>query len=176
MDIASRIHQIEEVVREAKGMPLSASVLVNREEMLQLLSDLREAVPEEIKQARWVVRDREELLAKARRDAEALVEKARAEQVRMARREEIALKAEEEAERILAEAREEARRMRLEAEDYVDARLAQFEAALHKAHELLAQAEAAVARTMEQVERGRERLRGPMHPAEALARPEEDEG
>ncbi|MEX2420628.1 MAG: ATPase, partial [Actinomycetota bacterium] len=69
MDLAARIDQLDALVQAAKTMPLSSSVLVNRDEMLELLRQLREAIPEEVKQARWVVKDREELLAKARQDA-----------------------------------------------------------------------------------------------------------
>ena len=62
MDLAARLEQLEELVREAKSMPLSSSVLVNREEILELIAEMKEALPEEIKRARWIVRDREELL------------------------------------------------------------------------------------------------------------------
>src|SRR5918999_6129451 len=55
MDIAARIHQLEELIREAKSMPLSASVLVNKDEVLELVDGMRNTLPEEIKQARWVV-------------------------------------------------------------------------------------------------------------------------
>ena len=72
MDINARIQQLEDMIKEAKSMPLSASALLNREELLEVVAGLKDALPEEIKQARWVVKDREELLTKARRDAEAL--------------------------------------------------------------------------------------------------------
>ncbi len=153
MDLSARIQQLEELVREAKSMPLSSSALVNREEVLELIQGLRQTLPEEIKQARWVVKDREELLVKARRDAESLVERARHEQSRLLAHEDIVIRAAEEAERLLADAREQARQIRLEAEDYVDAKLAQFEIALAKTQE-------DVARTLAQVEKGREKLRG----------------
>jgi hypothetical protein len=153
MDISARIQQLEELIREAKSMPLSSSALVNREEVLELIEGLRQALPEEIKQARWVVKDREELLTKARRDAEGLVEKGRQEQSRLLAKEEVVGRAFDESERILAEAREQARQIRLEAEDYIDAKLAQFEIALAKTQEDLA-------RTLVQVETGREKLRG----------------
>src|SRR5207248_4311756 len=117
MDISARIQQLEDMIREAKSMPLSSSVLVNREELLELVGDMREGLPEEIKQARWVVRDREELLLKARREAEAIVAKARSEQGAMASREAVAQAAQEEAGRIVADATEQARETRLEAED-----------------------------------------------------------
>src|SRR6266516_4366748 len=79
VDISARLNQIDELIQEAKSMPLSSSVLVNRDEVLQLVEAARNELPEEIKQARWVVRDREELLAKARKDGEAMVERARVE-------------------------------------------------------------------------------------------------
>jgi cell division septum initiation protein DivIVA len=155
MDIAARIHQLEELIREAKSMPLSASVLVNKDEVLELVDGMRNTLPEEIKQARWVVKDREELLAKARRDAEAIVEEARKEQERIVSEDEIVAESGREAERILSEAREQARHVKLEAEDYVDAMLASFESTLTKTQERLS-------KTMDLVERGRVRLRGAM--------------
>ena len=172
MDLAARLQQIEDMIKEAKSMPLSSSALLNREEMLELVAQMREVLPEEIKQARWVVKDREELLTKARRDSQRIVEEAEQEQLRMATREEVVKRAEAEADRILAEAREEARRMRLEAEDYVDAKLAQFEIALQRSSEELAATKTALGRTLEQVEGGRERLRGSA-PAQQEFGPEE---
>ena len=101
MDLAARIQQLEELVAEAKSMPLSSSVLVNREEVLELVEEMKNELPEEIKQARWIVKDREELLAKARHEADSIVEHARQEQLKMARQEEIADRATKEAERVL---------------------------------------------------------------------------
>jgi cell division septum initiation protein DivIVA len=153
VDISARIQQIEELIQEAKAMPLSSSVLVNREEMLELLEAARNELPEEVKQARWVVKDREELLAKARRDAEVVVQKAIDERNRMVSEQDVVRGARDEAERIVSEARDQARQIRLEAEDYVDAKLAQFEIALEKTHTELE-------RSIAQVQRGRDRLRG----------------
>jgi len=172
VDLAARLQQIEDMIKEAKSMPLSSSALLNREEILELVAQMREDLPEEIKQARWVVKDREELLTKARRDSQRIVEEAEQEQLRMASREEVVKRAEAEADRILAEAREAARRMRLEAEDYVDAKLAQFEIALQRSSEELAATKTALGRTLEQVEGGRERLRGSA-PAQQEFGPEE---
>ncbi len=160
MDLAARLQQLEDLIRDAKSMPLSSSALLNRDEVLELIKDLKELLPEEIKQARWVVKDREELLAKARRDAEGMVEQGRAEQLRLASHEEVVKRADEEAERILSEADEAARKMRLEAEDYVDAKLAQFEIALHKVIEELDRTNEGLVRTVERVQAGREKLRG----------------
>jgi F0F1-type ATP synthase membrane subunit b/b' len=160
MDLTSRLTQLEEMVRDAKSMPLSSSALLNRDEVLDLIEDLKAALPDEIKQARWVVKDREELLAKARRDAEAMVEHARAEQLRLASHEAVMQRAKEEAERIVQEADEDARRLRLEAEDYVDAKLAQLEGTLQKILEDTIASNDALSKTIDQVVAGREKLRG----------------
>ena len=161
MDLAARLQQLEDLVRDAKSMPLSSSALLNREEVLELLAEMRESLPEEIKQARWVVKDREDLLAKARHEAEALVEAAHQEQLRMARKEEVVARAHQEAERIQHEADGDARKVRLEAEDYVDRKLAGFEVVLD--------------RTMQQVAKGRERLSIHAPVAEDLLGPDSEE-
>ena len=153
MDILGRLQKLEDMVREARSMPLSTSAIVNRDEVLEAIDAARSELPEEIKQARWVVKDREELLDKARRDAEAMVERGRAERDRLVAEEEVVRAAGEEAERILAEADQRAREMRLESEDYVDAKLAQYEIALEKTA-------AGLQHSIAQAQRGRERLRG----------------
>ena len=160
MDLAARLQQLEDLVRDAKSMPLSSSALLNREEVLELVSEMRDSLPEEIKQARWVVKDREDLLAKARLEAEAIVEAAHREQLRMARQEEIVVRARQEEERMQQQAEADARKVRLEAEDYVDAKLAQFEIVLRKLQEEAQSSARQLARTLDQVELGREKLRG----------------
>ena len=172
MDITARLTHLDEMVREAKAMPLSSSVLVNRDEVLDLIAEMQEALPDEIKQARWIVKDREDLLAKARADAEAIVEQARDEQLKMARQEGVVARAAEEAERALAEADEQARGMRREAETYVDAKLAQFEIALRQ---ILEESQSS-SRALDQVEVGREKLRTPGTVAEQEFGGSDDEG
>jgi len=167
MDIAGRLEQLEELVREAKSMPLSSSVLVNREELLEMIAEMREMLPEEIKRARWIVRDRDELLAKARAEGDRIVEQAHEEQLRMARKEEIVARATSEADRLVAEAEDRAGAMRSEAEDYVDAKLAQFENSIRRIVEASQASTKSLNTTLDQVELGRERLRGPATAAEA---------
>jgi hypothetical protein len=191
MDLASRIQQLEDMVKEAKSMPLSSSALLNREELLELIASMREQLPEEIKQARWVVRDREELLAKARRESESMVERARQEQMRLVGKEAVVVAAQEEAERVVSDADDRAHHIRMEAEDYVDAKLAQFEIAITRLQEMLTQThetltanvtrvenalvdqlqqtQGSLIRLSEQVDQGRTKLSGTQHPAQELA-------
>ncbi|HLB63191.1 MAG TPA: hypothetical protein VJN50_10775 [Actinomycetota bacterium] len=174
MDLAALLQQLEDLVKEAKSMPLSSSALLNRDEVLAAIAEMRETLPEEIKQARWVVRDREELLAKARKEAEQIVAEAEKEQLRLASREDVVERAKQESEGILTEAEEEGRRIRREAEDYVDAKLAQFEIALQRILEEAHKATKALTRTLDQIEVGRDRLRGGT-PAEQEFAPAEPE-
>ena len=160
MDLSARIQQLEELVRDAKSMPLSSSALLNRDEVLELITQMKDSLPDEITQARWIVKDREELLAKARRDTEAMVEAAREEQLRMASHEAVVQRAQEEAQRIVQEASEDGRRLRLESEDYVDAKLAQLEGALQRILEDVIETNQSISRTIDQVQAGREKLRG----------------
>ena len=160
MDLASRIQQLEDMVREAKSMPLSSSALLNRDEVLELIEQMKDSLPDEVKQARWIVKDREELLAKARRDAEAMVEQGRQEQLRLASHEAVVQRSHEEAARIVSEAEDEARKLKLEAEDYVDAKLAQLEGALQKILEDMIATNGSLSRVIDQVQAGREKLRG----------------
>lgn len=175
MDLAARLEQLEELIQEAKSMPLSSSVLVNREEVLEKIAEMKEALPEEIKRARWIVRDREELLSKARAEGEQIVEQAHEDQLRMARKEEVVARATREADRIVSEAEDVSRTMRSEAEDYVDAKLAQFEISIRRILEASQASTKSLNTTLDQVEVGRERLRGPATAAEAEFAREHDE-
>jgi cell division septum initiation protein DivIVA len=166
MDLAGRLQRLEQLILDAKSMPLSSSVLVNREEVMQMLAEMQESLPEEIKQARWIVKDREDLLTKARAEGERIVEQAHEEQRRMALKEEVARRAEAEAQSILENAQDRADAMLRDAEDYVDAKLAQFEITLRKILEDTQGTARSVAKTLDQVEVGRERLRAPATVAE----------
>lgn len=121
-----------DVVASAKAMPLSASVLVSREELLDVLHAASERLPDELREARWLLREREEFLADRARDAEALMADVRAQAEHMVSRSEVVRQANLVAQRILDDANEEARRLRHEAEDYCDQKLAGMEIVLDR--------------------------------------------
>jgi F0F1-type ATP synthase membrane subunit b/b' len=142
-----------ELVQTAKAMPLSASVLVSREELAELLQGALDHMPDELRQARWLLKERDEFLAEKSREADALLEEVRVQAERMVQRTEIVRQANHVAQRILDDANEEARRLRHEAEDYADQKLASFEIVLD--------------RTMKTVQAGREKLQvSPLPPVE----------
>ena len=135
------------MIAGARALPLSSSVkLDNKDEILELLREAIERLPEELRQARWMIKEREEFLAGTQRRADELVEAGRSEAQRLVQRTEILKEAQAQARRTLEEARQEAQRLRLEAEDYADQKLAQFEIVLE--------------RTLKTVASGRQKLSG----------------
>lgn len=121
-----------DMVNAAKAMPLSASVLVSREELVEVLAAALEQLPDELRQARWLLREKEEFLADRAREAEALLADVRAQAEHMVSRSEVVRQANLVAQRILDDANDEARRLRHEAEDYCDQKLAGMEIVLDR--------------------------------------------
>ena len=155
--IESILHQLLDLISAAKSMPLSSSVMVSRDEVTSLVQSALESLPEELRQARWLLREREEFMAERSREAEALMDEVRAQAEHMVQRTEIVRQANAVAQRILDDANEEARALRHQAEDFVDTKLAGMEIVLDR-----------LTRT---VQAGRARLAAPLIEAKA-----DDEG
>ncbi|MGW0790941.1 cell division initiation protein [Streptomyces sp. NPDC002911] len=146
MDVQKKLDEIVETVGNARSMPMSASCVVNRAELLAMLEELRESLPNSLAHAEELIGGREQLVEQARQEAERIIESARAERGSLISGTEIAQRSQAEADRILSEARREADEVRGEADEYVDSKLANFEVVLTK--------------TIGSVDRGREKLLG----------------
>ena len=154
-DTETLLKRVHEIIAGARPMPLSASVMVNKDEVVGLLEETIERLPEELRQARWLLKERDEFLAKVQREGDDILEAARVRAERMVQRTEIVREAQHTAHRTVEDAREEARRLRLEAEDYCDQKLGSFEIVLD--------------RTIKTVQAGREKLRVTPMPAPPAA-------
>lgn len=143
-DAEAYIRSALEAVLNAKPMPLSSSVRIERDELVELLEGALDRIPEEIKQARWMLKERVDFLDETQRKADGITEEARIQTERMVQRTEVVRQANHVAQRILDDANEHARRLCHEAEDYADQKLASFEIVLD--------------RTMKTVQAGREKL------------------
>lgn len=155
----SMIEKLGAIVTDARSMPLSSSALVNRQEVLDLIEALRRSLPDEITRARSILRDGEEVLDRAGLEAQRVLERARQERERLLSKTEIVQAAAREADRLVAEAESTSKRIRAEAEAYVESKLANFEVVLQK--------------TLQAVERGRQRLAGRLE-ADELSTEEPD--
>ncbi|MCW2615043.1 MAG: hypothetical protein JWN08_2037 [Frankiales bacterium] len=145
-DLEDVLDRLSEVVEQARALPMSSSCVVNRDEVLGLLDDARASLPSALARAERVLRERQSLLDGAATEAAAVVAQAQQEQSRLVEATAVFTRAQDEADRLLAAARADAEAMRLQTEDYVDAKLANFEVVL--------------AKTLATVERGRSRLSG----------------
>ena len=134
------------MVEEARGVPLSASCVLHRGEILEVLDGARAALPNDLEAARKILASRDSLIEEGRTSAEALIASAREEVSRMIEQTAIVSAAREEAQHILDDAHLEADQEREEVEKYIDSRLATLEVILNK--------------TSDAVARGRERLAG----------------
>lgn len=131
-DIDALLRRAIDMIEAAPGIPMSASVRVNRDEVLDLLDEAVEQLPDELRAARWLLKERDEYMARTRREAEELIAEARTRVAHMVQKTEVVKAAEQRARRINEEAEANARRMRREAEDFCDQRLASFENVLAK--------------------------------------------
>ena len=113
-------------------MPLSSSPMINREEIIELLEEALHRMPDELRQARWMLKERQDFIDKTKREAEDILDAGRAQAERMVQRTEVVRAAEMRARKIVEAAENEARRMKLEIEDFCDQRLASFEILLER--------------------------------------------
>ena len=146
MDSVEKLTAAITLVEEARGVPLSASCVVHRAEMLEILDEAREALPTDFESARKIIDTREAIIEEARVSAEQMIAIAREDVAQMVEQTSIVQIARDEARKILDDARETAELEKQEVEEYIDGRLATLEVILNK--------------TMDAVSRGRGRLAG----------------
>ncbi|MFJ8233729.1 cell division initiation protein [Streptomyces sp. NPDC094448] len=144
MDVQKKLDEITAVVTGARALPMSASCVVNRAELLTLLDEARAALPGSLDRARELIGEQERTVTRAREEARRILRDAHTERGELLSGSRVALDSRAEADRILDEARRAAEEIRAEADDYVDAKLANFEVVL--------------TRTIGSVGLGRERL------------------
>jgi len=155
----AKIDQIGAALERARAMPMSASCIVNRGELLAMLDELRRLLPAELQEADAVLGARAAAVEEGRAAADRIVAEAQAERARLVDDTEVAAEARREADRLVSEAATEADRMRRELDEYVDAKLAHFEIMLQK--------------TMSAVVHGRDKLRQELDDLRVVQLPDE---
>jgi cell division septum initiation protein DivIVA len=132
MDVPELIARLDDLVKKAKHVPFSNDVRVNQQQMRAILEEIRATLPDEIKEAHWIVQERQELLSEAKREAERLAEQAHEHQADLVSRHELIRQAEQAAEEIIERARAHERELRLGADNYADETLTTLELNLTK--------------------------------------------
>lgn len=144
MDPLERIDEIVATVEAARAVPMSRNCLVDRNELLAALEELRAELPGELRRAANLLIERDKILDAGRRESDRIIAEGEQEHTRLVSVHEVVVSAEHEANRILEEARDESQRLRDEVDDYVDTALANFEQLL--------------TRSLASIERGRDKM------------------
>jgi cell division septum initiation protein DivIVA len=146
MDIMALVDRIEEALDAGRSLPLTRGRLIDVEKVYEIIDEIRANFPDELKQARWIVKERQEMLEEAEKEANRVLEEARDRADSMASEQEVVRRANEQAAAVLDAARQSEREIRLGAEDYAD--------------EMLANLEVNLGKLLTAVQRGRDRLQG----------------
>ena len=131
-DAEALLNRAVDIIASAPNMPLSSTPRIDRDEIIEILQDALARLPEELRQARWMIKEKQEFVAKARREADEILDAARVQAERMVQRTEVVRQAESRARTVLENAEADARRLRMEMEDFLDQRLGSFEILLDR--------------------------------------------
>ncbi|NQV97217.1 MAG: hypothetical protein HQ486_05435 [Acidimicrobiaceae bacterium] len=131
-DSEAFVKQVLEIISSAPNSPLSSAPKINREEVLGVLQDALDSLPVEIREARWMLKERADFLAKTQREADEMLEAARVQAERMVQRTEVVRASEARARQVIEAANDDSRRLKSETEDFLDRRLGSFEILLDR--------------------------------------------
>ncbi len=146
MNVVQSLEVAIAAVEEARSVPLSASCVLNRGEMLQILDKVKVSFPSDLVKALAVLRNKDQILESAREQADAIIAQAREEVARLVEQTSIVINARKEAQKIMAEVTAESNASRDEIDEYIDTRLATLEVVLNK--------------TLDVISKGRDQLGG----------------
>jgi hypothetical protein len=132
------LRRLMDVIAAARPVPLSTSAMINRDEIMVLVEQALLSFPKEVRESRWLLKERDAYLAKAESEADDILAAAKGRAARMIERSELVRAAETRARQIVEAAEAEARRLRLEVEDYCDQKLGSFEIVLERTMRLVA--------------------------------------
>ena len=132
MDILQLIDRLEELFNESKAIPLTRNVMVDEDRMLDIIDQMRIAIPEEVKKAQQLLGQRDRVLAQAQEEANRTLEIARQKSDQLVGKDTVMLEAQRRADQILVQARAEAEGIRADADDYVIDSLTQLQAELER--------------------------------------------
>ena len=138
-DTETILNQVIDKIATAPNVPLSSTPRIDRDSIVGLLQDAAACLPDEIRQARWMLKERTEFMAKTQRDADEIVEAARVQAERLVQRTEVVRAAETRARQVLEAADTDSRRLKNETEDFLDRRLGSFEILLDRLTRTVAQ-------------------------------------
>ncbi len=137
MEILSILETLEDLVEKCVTVPFSGKCLVDKEEILEIVKEMRLKLPDDIKQAKWVKEERQRILMEAQKEANSMLKDAESKIASLVDEHEITKKAYEQANEIIASAQKNAREIRLGTKDYADSVLNKVEEILNDTLEVI---------------------------------------
>ena len=132
MDILQLIDRLEELFNDAKAVPFTHNVIVDEDKMLELIDQMRIAIPEEVKKAQQVMAQRDRVMAQAQEEANRTLQIAREKADQMLQKDIIMQEAQRRADQIISQGRAEAESTRADADNYVVDTLMQLQEQIAK--------------------------------------------
>jgi hypothetical protein len=132
MDILHLIDRLEELFNESRPIPFTHNVIVDEEKMLDLIDQMRVAIPEEMKKAQQLLAQRDRILAQAQEEASRTISLAREKSDQLIERDSLVQSAQARAEQLAGRIREDAEITRREADNYVVETLTNLEMELER--------------------------------------------
>ena len=127
MEIFTLLETLEEMLESSKTIPFSNKGVVDKEEMLEIIKEIRLKLPEELKQAKWVKEERQRILVEAQKEADDIVKEAENRIISMIDEHEITKKAYEKKQEIITTANEMSREIDKGTRTYADTILGEVE-------------------------------------------------
>ncbi|HHZ02866.1 MAG TPA: ATPase [Tissierellia bacterium] len=120
MDILNLLERIEDIIEDASKFPLSNKVMIDKEEILEVINEIRLKLPDEINRASWVAKERQRILSEAQEEANEIIHRIQEQQRVLIEESEIVRQAQKYADKLIQEAEEKANEMKLGAYNYSD--------------------------------------------------------
>ncbi|SDZ01931.1 hypothetical protein SAMN05660462_01545 [Proteiniborus ethanoligenes] len=127
MDVLKLLDEIEDIIEGSSTIPFAGKVLVDKNEVLDVIREIRIKLPDEIKQAEWIKEERQRILAEAQNEADTIIDEVKLHIEEMVEQDEITKQAHERSEEIITKAQNNAKEIRIGAREYADGLLKEVE-------------------------------------------------
>lgn len=159
MEIFTLLETLEDILENSRTLPFSDKTVIEKEQFLDIIKEIRLKLPEELKQAKWIKEERERIIAEAQKDADDIVREAENRIISMIDEHEITKKAYDKKTEIIADANEMYREITKGTNDYVDGILANIENNMLELGKNLSNVEMTIQNALETIQNNRKELK-----------------
>jgi len=137
MEVLQLLEQMEDILEKSTSIPLSGKILIDKEQFINIINEIRLKLPDEIKKAEWIKQERKRIIIEAQKEAEAIINDAERKIKKMVEESEITKLAMEQANEIISNAKKNAREIRIGTREYADGLLSKIEVSLMEALKII---------------------------------------